>query len=143
MESKAEPNVVRQHERIQCRLAASVGVAQEMADRVVFSGLVCGSGRAGGTVVADLIDCSRGGLGLRMKVFVPKHTRLVVKAACGPMGEPGEFLVVAQRVKMLDRGPTYYVGASFPADANAAAAVEGLLVAARAAADVPKEPAHA
>lgn len=134
MQSKNEPQVVRQHERVQCQLAAVVGVAPEMEGRVVFSGSVCGTGRAGGTVGAEMIDCSRGGLGLKMKVFVPKHAKLVVRVACGPAGEAREFAVVAQRVKMLDRGPTYYVGASFPADGNAAGEVEALLTAAKATA---------
>ncbi len=151
MQSQNEPQVVRQHERVQCQLAAVVGVAPEMDGRVVFSGTVCGTGRAGGTVSAEMIDCSRGGLGLKIKVFVPKHARLVVRVACGPAGEPREFAVVAQRVKMLDRGPTYYVGASFPADTNAVSEVDALLTAARAtAADAAsasaaanKEPARA
>ena len=151
MQPQNEPQVVRQHERVQCQLAAVVGVAPEMEGRVVFSGTVCGTGRAGGTVGAEMIDCSRGGLGLKMRVFVPKHAKLVVRVACGTDGEPREFAVVAQRVKMLDRGPTYYVGASFPADANESGEVDALLTAARATAEAAggasvaasKEPARA
>ncbi len=134
LQPKSEPTVVRQHERVQCQLAAVVRIAPEMEARVVFSGTVCGTGRAGGTVGAEMIDCSRGGLGLKMKVFVPKHAKLVVRVACGPEGEQHDFAVVAQRVKMLDRGPTYYVGASFPGGANEQGLVDALIAAARATA---------
>ncbi len=142
MQTKTEPAVVRQHERVQCELPAVVGVAPEMAERVVFAGTVCGSGRAGGTIGVSLIDCSKGGLGLRTKVFMPKHARLVVKVACGPSGEAQEFVVVAQRVRMLDRGPVYYVGASFAGEGAGTGSIDALMAAARSA-PAPVAPASA
>ena len=116
--------LVRQHERLICRLAALVRVVPEDAPQVSLSRTI-GDGAGGlGCVV---VDCSSGGLGLQSTVFIPRGARLDVSISAEHV-EPGEELarpssgamareifsgsVRVQRVTMIDRTPRYYVGAA-------------------------------
>jgi hypothetical protein len=106
----AEQLVVRQHERFLCRLAAHLRVAEDMAEQVMIARSV---GDGVGAVDAFITDASRGGLGIESTVFFPRGCRVVVRVrAAGPM--PVQDLTLrVQRVSMLDRAPTYYLGLSF------------------------------
>ena len=69
MTTKAEPTVVRQHERLRCQLAALIAIASDHADRIIFAPSVTHTGRAGGTLAVDIIDASPGGMGIRKGAF--------------------------------------------------------------------------
>lgn len=116
MTTPAEPTVVRQHERLRCQLAALIAVASEHADRIVFAPSVTHNGRPGSSLAAEVIDASPGGMGIRSKVFIPKQARLTISLEAPPdalHAEPLRYEATVQRVRMLDRAPTYYLGASF------------------------------
>ena len=116
--------LVRQHERLLCRLAARVHLVPEDAPQVSLARAI-GDGAGGlGCVV---VDCSSGGLGLQSTVFIPRGARLDVKISAEHV-EPGEELARpasgaiareifsgsfrVQRVTMIDRTPRYYIGAA-------------------------------
>lgn len=126
MTAPAESLVVRQHERVSCALPAEVAVAPECAEGVSLSRSV---GDAAGRVVATATDVSRGGMGLRCSTFFPRHTLLVVRLPENHAGGTGpwEATVRVERVSMVDRGPTYYLGTSIPRTEEGARCVEALL----------------
>ena len=101
---------VRRHERVLCDLEAVVAVAPECQASVKLSRGAC---RADGGVSARVVDCSRGGLGLQTKVFLPGTSVLTVCFALPGSNEEVRTKVRVQRVAMVDRGPTYYIGTSF------------------------------
>lgn len=106
---------VRRHERFECDLAAEMSVADPCAHQVRLSKQV---GRDG-CISAAVIDYSAGGLGLRSGVLLPKQCLLRVVLFEGPVGgsQPAmEALVRVQRVRMLDRAPTFYLGCAFEGD---------------------------
>ncbi|HMN42583.1 MAG TPA: hypothetical protein PKE29_17215 [Phycisphaerales bacterium] len=112
MPNSAEQLVVRQHERFHCRLASQLRVAAEVAEQVILARIV---GDGSGSLDAFVTDCSRGGLGVESTVFFPRGCRLKVRVKPIDAYEgPGpEMVVRVQRVSMLDRKPTYYLGVSF------------------------------
>lgn len=130
--NQAENNelVVRQHERYACELPARVRVAAENAGQVVLSRSV---GDGNGCINATIVDCSTGGLGLRMPVYLPRGCRVDVQVPGAP-GQPDVFrgVVRVQRATMLERTPTYYLGGSLLRD-SAGGEVARLLAHARAA----------
>ncbi|HVU64854.1 MAG TPA: hypothetical protein VHC70_12815 [Phycisphaerales bacterium] len=135
MQPSAEQLVVRQHERIHCRIASQLRVASENAEQVSLARAI---GDGSGGVDAFITDCSRGGLGIESSVFFPRGCRLRIKART--VGAPqesagaGEMVVRVQRVTMLDRKPSYYLGVSFVSKGlEHDAAVTALLDAARKA----------
>ena len=110
----AEQLVVRQHERFHCRLATKLRVSDEIAEQVVLARTV---GDGSGGMSAFVTDCSRGGVGVESSVFFPRGSRMKVLVSGTPDSTgkvPSiELLVRVQRVSMLDRKPTYYLGVSF------------------------------
>jgi hypothetical protein len=106
----AEQLVVRQHERIVCRLAAHVRVTEDLAEQVVIARSV---GDGMGAVEAFITDASRGGLGIESNVFFPRGCRVIVRVRASGTTPVQDLTLRVQRVSMLDRKPTYYIGLSF------------------------------
>lgn len=107
---KTDNLVVRQHERVRCALSAEATVAPEHAGPIALSPLAAdGSGNFNPIVV----DVSRGGIGLRTKVFLPKQARICVTITDPALEAPISATVRVQRVVMTDRAPTYELGTSF------------------------------
>jgi hypothetical protein len=114
MERQTERLVVRQHSRYQCDQPARLTIDAPHAEQVVFSKAAVD---ARGMVVARVVDCSQGGLGIQCCVFVPKGALILVRVlpegATGDSPAAVEVRVRVQRVAMTDRAPTYYLGAAF------------------------------
>lgn len=111
--AKASPDLsVRQHERFSCDLPAEITIAPACAGQVRPMGV---AQSAVGVIPGRLTDASKGGIGLRTGVYLPKHCRIAVRVA--DPERAGEAVLVGtlvvQRTAMLDRAPTYYVGAAF------------------------------
>lgn len=104
--------VVRQHERLQCRVSAHARIADDHADQVVFARTI---GDGSGVIDVYITDCSRGGVNIESSVFVPRGCRLCVRLVTenAPESQPIELLVRVQRLSMIARTPTYSLGASF------------------------------
>jgi hypothetical protein len=97
---------VRQHERHGCSVPARVTIAPACAEAVKLLKV----GASG--ITARVVDFSGGGLGLSSPVYVPLTSQLRVAVA----DDTGQTLRVdlrVQRIVMLDKGPTYYVGTAF------------------------------
>ncbi len=120
--------LVRQHERVSCRMAA-VSRVEPGSDQVVLS-RASASGRGEGELGVWLVDVSPGGLGITSPLFFPRGTKLRVRleatrdgagarvevaahAGKGGGADDHGLLVRVQRCMMTDRAPTYYVGGSF------------------------------
>lgn len=108
----AEQLVVRQHERFHCRLPLRLRIAADVVEQVILARAVSDGS---GAIDAFITDASRGGLGIESAVFLPRGCRLRVRLkSAGPTPTPDNDLIVrVQRVSMLDRKPTYYLGVSF------------------------------
>lgn len=118
--------VVRQHERLQCRLRAHVRIDEEHAEQVAFARTVSDGT---GTIGAHITDCSQGGLSLETSVFLPRGCRIRVRLDTAE-STPHKLEVLArvQRSSMTNRAPTYVLGASFVGKgADHEAAVAALL----------------
>lgn len=118
MKSGNDNLVVRQHDRLSCRLPAILRVAKEHADRVVLA-RTAGDGHRTVKVVA--VDVSSGGLALESPIFFPKACRLEVRLLNPeqPDGPPLlETAIRIQRTAMLDRTPIYYLGGAFVTDST-------------------------
>lgn len=114
--------VVRQYERVKCSLAAELTVATEHQGIITFAAAVT-NGQS--TLPVTLVDISRGGIGLRSKVFLPKQSRLTVRISDPASPAGGKSISLScqckvMRVIMIDRTPMYELGTSFvdpsPAD---------------------------
>jgi hypothetical protein len=101
---------VRRHERVLCDLRAQVSVAPECQGAVRLSR---GASTAEGSIEARVVDCSQGGLGLHTRVFLPGTCVLSVCFALPGEGGEVRTRVRVQRVTMVDRGPTYYIGTAY------------------------------
>ena len=131
MAQGAEQLVVRQHERFHCRLPLQLRIAPDVAEQIVLARAVCDGS---GAIEAFITDASRGGLGIESAVFLPRGCRLRVRlsSAAAPATPEHDVLVRVQRVSMLDRKPTYYLGVSFASKGpEHDAAVAAMLDAAR------------
>jgi hypothetical protein len=68
-----------------------------------------------------VVDCSLGGVGIQSLIFFPMTCTMrlwfTLPEAPGIKGGEIELLLRMQRVAMLDRKPTYYLGGSFEAAA--------------------------
>lgn len=103
--------VVRQFERLSCSLKASMCVNPHHAGAVSLSPEIAS---ASGTVALLLTDVSKGGVGLRSPVFLPKGTQIDIT-----LSDPA-FVSTAfanwtlktrvMRVIMSSRQPTYDLG---------------------------------
>ncbi len=110
------PGLIRQHERYRCEHEAFAVVPPAYAEQVSLSTLVSETRNGlSGAMSVTIIDYSAGGIGLRSNVFIPKRAMLtvVLPGVAGAQGR-GEVraTVRVQRVAMLDRSPTYYLGTS-------------------------------
>lgn len=107
---KTDNLVVRQHERLRCALTAEATVAPEHVGPIALSPLAAD---ATGNFNPVVVDVSRGGIGLKTKVFLPKQARICVTITDPALGAPISATVRVQRVIMTDRAPTYELGTSF------------------------------
>lgn len=99
---------VRQHERFPCDMAITLRIGQSCAAKVR---LARGVGGLDGRVPGRLSSVSQGGVEVRVPVFVPIGAAIdicVADAAGKPLGEVSARVV---RTAMLDRRPTYALGA--------------------------------
>ncbi len=113
METRPETLLVRQHERLKCSLRVQVAAAPECGTQVRLARTLGDGSRV---VNATVIDCSPGGLGINSSVFFPKtsviHVRITAtNGAHTTIAYEGPLRV--QRVAMIGREPTYYLGTSF------------------------------
>lgn len=111
----AESLVVRAHERVRCELASNASVAPEHATMIVLTNSAVD---ASGAIPTTVVDLSRGGIGFRSKVYIPKQARLIVKITDPAAGATESdtaltVLVKVMRVMMLDRTPNYEIGTAF------------------------------
>jgi hypothetical protein len=111
------PGLIRQHERYRCEHEAFAAVASAHAEQVSLSPVVSETrGGLSGAMGVTIIDYSAGGVGLRTQVFIPKRAllTLVLPGGAGSSASRGELRAVlrVQRVMMLDRSPSYYLGTS-------------------------------
>lgn len=129
MAAPSEQLVVRQHERQLCQLPGSVVIAPDHANQVILSRTTVDST---GALDARIVDCSRGGLGLETKVFLPRTCRVLVRLKPEGLANAPHDLELScrvQRVTMLDRTPRYYLGLSFIGQGEAHAARAAQLLA--------------
>jgi hypothetical protein len=107
----ADSLIVRQFERVRCALPAESSITTEHSKTVVLSAMAADGN---GTFPVTVVDISKGGLGLKSTVFIPKLARLSVIIA-DPQGREAATLVNIriQRVVMIDRTPTYELGGPF------------------------------
>lgn len=109
MRSAASDLVVRGSDRYQCDLPGSLAVAPAHAKVVRPDKSAPG---AGGPVDVRIVDLSSGGAGVSSALFLPQGSRLTLRLT-PPAGSPLVVEVRVQRVMMLDRKPTYYLGTAF------------------------------
>ena len=152
MTKAVDPLVVRQHERLSCRLPAKLRVREEHASQVIIS-RAAGDGSGGLNVT--VVDCSGGGMGLEIPIFIPRSCRVQVQifadpaaaaAAGAPAAGPLDFTFDArvQRISMTGRAPVYYLGLAFLGDApDHTDRVQRLLAHVRQSATPPAAPAPA
>ncbi len=110
MGSAASDLVVRGSDRYQCDLAATIAVAPVHARLIKPDAAAPGGG---GPVDVRLVDLSRGGAGVRSPLFFPGGARLTLTLTPPGASSPLCVEVRVQRVMMLDRKPTYYLGTAF------------------------------
>jgi len=108
---------VRQHERVKCAFRAELTVvplpSSAALPGVPFAATVrlSRSALAGnGSVVAQLIDCSVAGLGVKLPVYLPVGCGLLIKTFDEGGGVLIEAIVKVMRSEMLDCVPNYYCG---------------------------------
>lgn len=112
---------VRHHTRYLCDLPVRLGIAAVSAPAVRLASAI------DGRVPAQLVDLSKGGVGLRTGMFFPIDCCLTVVLA-GHDCPPLEATVRIRRIGMTDRKPTYYIGASFENPSAATQAEIGRLL---------------
>jgi hypothetical protein len=109
-----DPNTsVRTHERFEIVLPVRLRPARRTAERLRFRP---GTVPPSGFLEGDLIDLSRGGVGIILPEFLPKGARAEMRI-CGLDGDPSRPLLVSkiriQRSRMTDSRPAYLLGAAF------------------------------
>lgn len=111
MSQATEHLVVRQHERIACRLPAELAIAAGSPTAIGLSRTV---GNGTGIIAATLVDCSAGGVGVESSVYLPRQSRLHVRIPANDgSGATIEVEGTVQRASMISREPRYYLGLSF------------------------------
>jgi len=108
---------VRQHHRFPCSLPTQLAVASASADRVKLSRAALG-GAAG--IATTLKDISTVGAGILSKVYFPVGCKLTI-AVAAPDQSTVQLSGSVIRVIMIDRAPTYLIGAVFDAGEQAPA----------------------
>lgn len=104
--------IVRGTDRFEVRWPGRVRVGPEH-ERAVRLTRTAGAG--GGAVPVEVFDISKGGLGFRTGVYLPKLTALHLEAFEGALdeGEPVlQLTVCVRRVQMVSAEPTYTIGVS-------------------------------
>jgi hypothetical protein len=103
--------VVRQFERLACSLKAAMCVAPAHASAVALSPEVAS---ASGTLALVLTDISKGGVGLRSPVYLPKGTQVDITlsdpALAGSPFANWTARTRVMRVIMSSRQPTFDLG---------------------------------
>lgn len=144
MEPQTSQLFVREHERHHCRIGVDLWIVPEDEEAVTLARSVGSEARM---VRGTMVDCSRGGFGLEVGVFLPRKCRVGMRIR--EEGEGGaapasrETLAYetrgrVQRVAMIDRKPTYYLGMAFIDDGGGRGeALECLLEFARRRASAP------
>lgn len=111
--------IVREFQRHELVLPASISVAPEHQTAVRFSPSLC---ERDGWVSATLTDFSPGGVGLMVPLYIPRCCllRIRVKSPEGhekaaPAGQTHvlDVTVRVQRIRMTDRRPGFMVGTSY------------------------------
>ncbi len=138
MPTKPEQAVVRHHDRFACSYPASVSIEEGHTQEVPLSRSATG---VDGSVRATVVDCSSGGLGLHLGVYLPRTCQIELIVQIPVAGAPPRPLKLrgrVQRVSMISRRPEYYLGAAFVTDdPGADVQVARLVEAARAAGGSP------
>jgi PilZ domain len=129
--------VVRQHERLLCRLGAQLRVDESHTSQIALSRNV---GEGTGSFGCAIVDCSRGGLGLETTFFLPRSCRIMV-IVTDAQGTKMEFAARVQRVAMTDRKPTYYLGVAFTTSGDVHD--QRVMTLLKAASNAPQVPATA
>ena len=108
---------VRQHERVKCAFRAELTVvplpSSAALPGVPFAATVRLSRSAlasNGSVVAQLIDCSVAGLGVKLPVYLPVGCGVMIKTFDEGGGVLIKAIVKVMRCEMLDCVPNYYCG---------------------------------
>ncbi len=116
MAENPEQLIVRQFQRHDCSLPASLSIAEDSSDQVILSQSII---RSCGTIPVTIVDISLGGFGIELSIFIPKATQLNIQIfglTCSlDSGSDQPLLeasVCVQRIKMISREPSYYLGTS-------------------------------
>jgi len=125
MASAASDLVVRGSDRYQCDFASTLAVAPIHARLIKPDAAAPGGG---GPVDVRLVDLSRGGAGARSPLFFPSGARLTLTLTPPGGASPLCVEVRVQRVMMLDRKPTYYLGTAFESLSEQNASLVGAMV---------------
>ena len=140
MSSHGTDLAVRGQVRYQCSLPARLIIAP---DHQKLIKLDKSSPGGGGPVPAQVADLSMGGVGLQSPVFFPLSCHLVITLQASDTEPELSISLRLQRVLMLDRVPTYYLGTAFeslnPEQARSIAALVERLKSSGAAL-VPEKP---
>lgn len=113
MSAKKQGLIVREFQRHELVLPASISVAPEHQTVVRFSSTVC---ERDGWVSATLTDFSPGGIGLMVPVYIPRCCvlRIRVKSLEGvKQVDVLDVTVRVQRIRMTDRRPGFLMGTSY------------------------------
>jgi hypothetical protein len=110
MSSHGTDLAVRGQERYQCGFPSLLVVATEHQKLIKLDKSSPGGG---GPVPVQVVDLSMGGLGLRSPVFFPLSCRLVITLQATDTEPELSVPLRLQRVMMLDRAPSYYLGTAF------------------------------
>jgi hypothetical protein len=107
-----QDSIVRNSSRIDVSLRGLLQIAPESAAAVSFARA---AGLKDGRVEVDVVDLSRGGVGVVSLHFVPRRCRVLVSIFGAVHGAAPIATVPCnvQRVCMTDRRPAYLIGAAF------------------------------
>jgi hypothetical protein len=110
---KKQTLIVREFQRHELVLPASISVAPEHQTAVRFSPALC---ERDGWVSATLTDFSPGGVGLMVPLYLPRACLIRVRVKSPRGSKPEHVLDVTvrvQRIRMTDRRPGFLVGTSY------------------------------
>lgn len=121
--SEQPPVIIRHSARHDLVMRAEVSIAPGQRALLKFASA---AGARDGWLDADVLDVSSGGLGLVIRLFIPRRALARVRLFIDEAGKERviECQVRVQRVIMTDRRPAYLLGTSF--EGLTAAEIEGL-----------------
>lgn len=121
--------MVREFQRHELVLPASISVAPEHQTAVRFSPALC---ERDGWVSAMLTDFSPGGIGLMVPLYIPRCCILRIRVKrpdSQPQAHVLDVTVRVQRICMTDRRPGFFVGTCYASVSDAQRdAIESLAV---------------